>query len=585
MPDFDHSVLGTREQISLGLDTFGDAPLDGAPGNHAETLREVVAEAVLADRVGVDYIGLGEHHRADYAVSAPDVVLAAIAGQTERIRLGTGVTVLSSDDPIRVYQRFATLDAVSGGRAEVQLGRGSFIESFSLFGLDLGDYDRLFAEKLDLFSALQHEQPVTWQGSIRAPLEGKQVYPTTAAGKLPAWIAVGGTPESVVRAAKHGMPLVLAVIGGSPAAFVQFSDLYRRALEQFGHAEMPIGMHSPGHVAATDDEAREQLYPTRPRSSPAWAASAAGRRTPGSSSSRRRRPRGRSSSARPRRSRRRSPGPRAPWVSPASSSSTPWARCRTPSASSRCGSTARKSSRGSASCWPAPRLAVMRTFIRRSLWDVVPRDQRDTPEAFRRRQVVAAIVVLVGAIVLGWSLRLEPGGNTFYVAAVLLAGIWAAGAFLSGRLHLGRISGGEVFIRPILAPILLGLLLVGVFVLGALVVREIDPLADYVSSVLAYADEGSLTVLAVITFFNGIAEELFFRGAMYAAIPRHPVLWTTLAYVVATLATGNVMLGFAAIVLGVVCGLERRASGGVLAPILTHITWSLSMLFLLPLLF
>lgn len=228
----------------------------------------------------------------------------------------------------------------------------------------------------------------------------------------------------------------------------------------------------------------------------------------------------------------------------------------------------------------------MRTFIRRSLWDVVPRDQRDTPEAFRRRQLVAAVVVLVGAIVLGWSLRLEPGGTTFYVAAVLLAGIWAAGAFLSGRLHLGRIAGGtEIFVRPILAPILLGLLLVGVFVLGSLVVREIDPLADYVSSVLAYADEGSLSLLAVITFFNGIAEELFFRGAMYAAIPRHPVLWTTLAYVVATLATGNVMLGFAAIVLGAVCGLERRASGGVLAPILTHITWSLSMLFVLPLLF
>ena len=227
----------------------------------------------------------------------------------------------------------------------------------------------------------------------------------------------------------------------------------------------------------------------------------------------------------------------------------------------------------------------MRTFIRRSLWDVVPRDQRDTPEAFRRRQVVAAIVVLVGAIVLGWSLRLEPGGNTFYVAAVLLAGIWAAGAFLSGRLHLGRISGGEVFIRPILAPILLGLLLVGVFVLGSLVVREIDPLADYVSSVLEYADQGSLTILAAITFVNGIAEELFFRGAMYAAIPRHPVFWTTIAYVGATLATGNVMLAFAAILLGTVCGLERRASGGILAPILTHITWSLSMLFLLPLLF
>jgi membrane protease YdiL (CAAX protease family) len=228
----------------------------------------------------------------------------------------------------------------------------------------------------------------------------------------------------------------------------------------------------------------------------------------------------------------------------------------------------------------------MRTFIRRSLWDVVPRDQRDSAEAFRRRQVVAAIVVLVGAAVLGWSLRLEPGGNTFYVAAVVLAGVWALGAFLSGRLHLGRMArANEVFVRPILAPILVGLVLVGIFVLGSLVVREIAPLADYVSSVLEYADEGSLTVLAIITFFNGIAEELFFRGAMYAAIPKHPVFWTTLAYVVATLATGNVMLGFAAIVLGLVCGLERRASGGILAPILTHITWSLSMLFILPLLF
>jgi membrane protease YdiL (CAAX protease family) len=228
----------------------------------------------------------------------------------------------------------------------------------------------------------------------------------------------------------------------------------------------------------------------------------------------------------------------------------------------------------------------MRTFIQRSLWDVVPRDQRDSAEAFRRRQLVAAIVVLIGAGVLGWSLRLEPGGNTFYVAAVVLAGVWAAGAFLSGRLHLGRMArSNEVFVRPILAPILLGLLLVGVFVLGSLVVREIPPLATYVSSVLEYADEGSLTLLAIITFFNGIAEELFFRGAMYAAIPKHPVLWTTLAYVVATLATGNVMLAFAAILLGAVCGLERRASGGILAPILTHITWSLSMLFLLPLLF
>ena len=261
MPDFDFSVLGTREHPTLGLDTFGDAPLDGAPANHAETLREVVAEAALADRVGVDYIGLGEHHRPDYAISAPDVVLAAIAGRTERIRLGTGVTVLSSDDPIRVYQRFATLDAVSNGRAEVQLGRGSFIESFGLFGLELSDYDRLFAEKLDLFAALQAEGPVSWEGTVRPPLVDQRVYPTTAAGRVPAWIGVGGTPQSVVRAAQYGMPLMLAVIGGSPAGFVQLADLYREALDRMELPELPIGMHSPGHVAATDEEARTQLYP------------------------------------------------------------------------------------------------------------------------------------------------------------------------------------------------------------------------------------------------------------------------------------------------------------------------------------
>lgn len=261
MADFDFSVLGTREHPTLGLDTFGDAPLDGAPGNHPQTLREVVAEAVLADRVGVDYIGLGEHHRPDYAISAPDVVLATIAGQTERIRLGTGVTVLSSDDPIRVYQRFATLDAMSSGRAEVQLGRGSFVESFGLFGLELSDYDRLFAEKVDLFAALQREEPVTWEGTVRPPLVDQRVYPTTAAGRVPAWIGVGGTPQSVVRAAQYGMPLMLAVIGGSPAAFVQLADLYREALGRMELPELPIGMHSPGHVAATDDEARAQLYP------------------------------------------------------------------------------------------------------------------------------------------------------------------------------------------------------------------------------------------------------------------------------------------------------------------------------------
>ena len=194
MNDDTFPELGTRTHPTLGLDTFGDVPIEGAPENHAQALRQVVAEAELADSVGVDYIGLGEHHRPDFSISAPDVLLAAIAGHTKRIRLGSGVTVLSSDDPIRVYQRFATLDAVSEGRAEVQLGRGSFIESFGLFGLELADYDRLYAEKLDLFAALRTEQPVTWQGTIRPPLEHKQVYPTTAAGRLPAWVAVGGTP-------------------------------------------------------------------------------------------------------------------------------------------------------------------------------------------------------------------------------------------------------------------------------------------------------------------------------------------------------------------------------------------------------
>jgi membrane protease YdiL (CAAX protease family) len=228
---------------------------------------------------------------------------------------------------------------------------------------------------------------------------------------------------------------------------------------------------------------------------------------------------------------------------------------------------------------------VYTDWLRRSLWDVVPRDQRDTPSALRRRQAVTVAVVLVGAGVLGYSLRIEPGSPTFYVSTMVLAGVWVVGAFASGRLHLGHITRGDVRLRPVVAPLTLGLLLVAIFVAGSLVVRQIDPLADYVSSVLAYADEGSVPLLVVITLINGVAEELFFRGAAYAAIPRHPVAWTTLAYFVATLATGNVMLAFAAIFIGLVCGLQRRASGGVLAPIITHVTWSLSMLLLLPLLF
>lgn len=225
-------------------------------------LREVVEEAVLADRLGIDYIGLGEHHRPDFAISAPEVVLAAIAGRTERIRLGTGVTVLSSDDPVRVYERFATLAAVSDGRAEVQLGRGSFSESFALFGFELSDYERLFTEKLDLFAELQREEETSWTGTVRAPLDGQRVYPPTEAGRVPAWIGVGGTPESVVRAARYGMPLLLAVIGGTPARFTDLVTLYRRSLQQFGHhADTPIGIHCPGHIAATDEQARDEMFP------------------------------------------------------------------------------------------------------------------------------------------------------------------------------------------------------------------------------------------------------------------------------------------------------------------------------------
>jgi len=203
---------------------------------------------------------VGEHHRPDFAISAPEVVLAAIAGQSDTIRLGTAVTVLSSDDPVRVYERFATLDAVSNGRAEITLGRGSFTESFPLFGYDLNEYEQLFSEKLDLMSRLLEEGPVTWEGTVRAALNEQQVYPKTG-GRIQTWIGVGGSPESVVRAAQYGFPLVLAIIGGDPARFGQYVDLYRRAVAYFGQSALPVAVHSPGLIAATDDEAKEVLWP------------------------------------------------------------------------------------------------------------------------------------------------------------------------------------------------------------------------------------------------------------------------------------------------------------------------------------
>jgi membrane protease YdiL (CAAX protease family) len=233
-------------------------------------------------------------------------------------------------------------------------------------------------------------------------------------------------------------------------------------------------------------------------------------------------------------------------------------------------------------------MSQLQAWVRRALWDVVPRDHRQSDRDLRRRQLVTIGFVLLGAVVLGFSLRLDPGSSWFYPAALALAGVWTVGAFASGPLHLGRIPAGEGTSRPVVTPIVLGLLLAGVFVVGALLVRTLDFLSGLegqVVNVIDYADQGSVPLLAMITAVNGVAEELFFRGAAYAAIPLHPVLWTTVAYGVATLATGNVMLSFAAVLLGLVVGLERRASGGILGPILTHCTWSLTMLLALPLLF
>jgi probable LLM family oxidoreductase len=252
--------------LELGLDTFGDVTR-GADGNYvsqATAIRQVIDEAVLADEVGVDFIGVGEHHREDFAISAPEVVLAAIAGRTKRIRLGSAVTVLSSDDPVRVFQRFSTLDAASNGRAEVILGRGSFTESFPLFGYPLSQYEPLFEEKLDLFATLlEHDrsgEPVSWKGSLRPSIDNKRIFPTTENG-LKVWIGVGGSPESVVRAARYRFPLMLAIIGGDPRRFRSYVTLYKQALAQMSSPVLPVGVHSPGHIADTDEQAREEMWP------------------------------------------------------------------------------------------------------------------------------------------------------------------------------------------------------------------------------------------------------------------------------------------------------------------------------------
>jgi probable LLM family oxidoreductase len=249
--------------LVFGLDTFGDVTHDDddRPLSHAQTIRDLVEHGVLADEVGVDFFGIGEHHTGDFPLSAGDVVLAAVAARTARIHVGSAVTVLSSDDPVRVFQRYSTLNAVSGGRAEVILGRGSSIDSFPLFGYDLADYEELFEEKTELFAELMKGSPVTWQGKTRPALSNQDVVPHTESGPFPVWIGVGGSPQSVVRAARHGFSLMLAIIGGSPARFAPFSKLFHQALESFGKAALPIGVHSPGHVAPTDEQAREEFWP------------------------------------------------------------------------------------------------------------------------------------------------------------------------------------------------------------------------------------------------------------------------------------------------------------------------------------
>ncbi len=249
--------------VQLGLDTFGDISQrdDGTLKRADEVLRDVVAEAVVADQAGVDFIGLGEHHRPDFAISSPEVVLAAIAGQTRRIRLGTAVTVLSTDDPVRAFQRFSTLNAVSNGRAEVIVGRGSFTESYPLFGFDLNDYDQLFEERLDLFAQLVREPEVTWDGQTRTSLTRVRVQPPLGPDGMVVWVGVGGSPESVVRVVRQDLQMMLAIIGGDPKRFQPYIDLYHRACAQLGRKVRPVGVHSPGFVAATDAEAREAVWP------------------------------------------------------------------------------------------------------------------------------------------------------------------------------------------------------------------------------------------------------------------------------------------------------------------------------------
>jgi probable LLM family oxidoreductase len=252
--------------MELGIYSFGEVADPAAP-SAAQRMRELIEEITLADQVGLEIFGVGEHHRPDFVVSAPAVVLAAAAARTQQIRLSSAVTVLSSDDPVRVFQDFATLDLLSGGRAEIMVGRGSFIESFPLFGYDLDDYDELFSSKLDLLLKLRSSERVTWAGQHHAALNDLGVYPRPLQDPLPVWVAVGGTPQSVVRAAMLGLPLALAIIGGEPERFAPLVDLYRRAAVQAGRdpAQLPIGINSHAYIADTSAQARDEFFPAYAR--------------------------------------------------------------------------------------------------------------------------------------------------------------------------------------------------------------------------------------------------------------------------------------------------------------------------------
>jgi probable LLM family oxidoreductase len=251
--------------LELGVGMFGDNHYDenGQPLSSGERLRELIEEIKLMDEVGLDFFGIGEHHRPDYAVSVPEIVLAAAASVTKRIKLGSAVTVLSSSDPVRIYQSFATIDQISSGRAEITAGRGSFIESFPIYGYDLNNYHELFEEKLDLLVKLNQQNPITWKGDFRAALKNQEVYPRAVHDNLKIWVAVGGTPESVVRAAKLGLPVIFAIIGGNPIQFQPLFNYYQEVYEHFGHdmKKFEVGVHMHCFFGEESVSTANEYYP------------------------------------------------------------------------------------------------------------------------------------------------------------------------------------------------------------------------------------------------------------------------------------------------------------------------------------